>query len=259
MHSQTASSLVTASCMIAYPNKNQKGDNTMAMIPCPHCGQTISDRAKRCVHCGNVLIEDVNPKKFCVECGKQISIDAEECPFCGCPAEPIMSEIPVVAAATPEKKNQKPILIASAIIAFILAILLLANSAGPALTQHEQLAYQNATTMKRMMRDPDSFKLYDEMFLIEKLDENGNVQYTYTIFTYGGTNGYGAMTTAQAIFRDGEYLMDYGDDLDPNDPNFDDMLTASGDLLMYTFPGKGDQYRTININIDKIKTKMGLK
>ena len=232
----------------------------MAMTLCPHCGLEISDRAKKCVHCGKILIEDVRYRKFCVECGKEIEITAEECPFCGCPAEPLINETPVVAAAsTAVKTDRKPILIVSAVVAVILVILLLANSAGPALTPHEQLAYQNATAMKKMMRDPDSFKLYDEMFLIEKLDENGNVEYTYTIFTYGGTNGYGAMTTAQAIFKDDKYLMNYGEELDANDPNFDDMLTASGDLLMYSFPGNGDQYRTININIDKIKTKMGLK
>ena len=53
----------------------------MAMIPCPDCGQEISDKAKKCIHCGKVLIEEVKPQKFCAECGKEIDIAAEECPF----------------------------------------------------------------------------------------------------------------------------------------------------------------------------------
>lgn len=57
----------------------------MAMIKCPECGQEISDKAKKCIHCGNVLIEDKPKTKICNECGKEISFDIMECPFCGCP------------------------------------------------------------------------------------------------------------------------------------------------------------------------------
>ena len=30
----------------------------MAMIPCPGCGELISDKAKKCVHCGYELIPE---------------------------------------------------------------------------------------------------------------------------------------------------------------------------------------------------------
>lgn len=43
----------------------------MAMIKCPECGQEISDKAKKCVHCGKILIEDKPATKICSDCGKE--------------------------------------------------------------------------------------------------------------------------------------------------------------------------------------------
>ena len=47
----------------------------MAMIKCPECGQEISDKAKKCVHCGKVLIEDKPATKVCSDCGKENPMD----------------------------------------------------------------------------------------------------------------------------------------------------------------------------------------
>lgn len=30
----------------------------MAMMECPNCGEQVSDKAKKCVHCGAVLIPE---------------------------------------------------------------------------------------------------------------------------------------------------------------------------------------------------------
>lgn len=59
----------------------------MAMIKCPECGQEISEKAKKCIHCGKVFIEDKPKTKICSECGKEVPIDATECSFCGCPLD----------------------------------------------------------------------------------------------------------------------------------------------------------------------------
>lgn len=32
----------------------------MAMIVCPHCGEQVSEKAKKCVHCGAILIPEKN-------------------------------------------------------------------------------------------------------------------------------------------------------------------------------------------------------
>ena len=59
----------------------------MAMIVCPHCGEQVSDKAKKCVHCGTVLIQE--EKKRCAECGAELEEGTTECPNCGCPVEEI--------------------------------------------------------------------------------------------------------------------------------------------------------------------------
>ena len=57
----------------------------MAMMECPNCGEKVSDKAKKCVHCGAVLIPEV--KKYCQECGTELETESEICPNCGCPVE----------------------------------------------------------------------------------------------------------------------------------------------------------------------------
>ena len=232
----------------------------MAMILCPECGKEISDKAKKCIHCGKILIEEVKPLKYCAECGKEIEFDATDCPFCGCPVEAEKNENPAIAEITKTaKKNKKPLIIAAGIAVALLVVAVVANIAGSSLNEHEQLAYQNAVEMKSMMRDPDSFKLYDDMFLIEVLEDDGSVKYTYTLFKYGGANGYGAITTDQAIFKDGTYIMDYGDEPDEDSSDYAEQLTTRLDLSLYSLVGDGDGYRTIDVDIAKIKDKMGLK
>ena len=232
----------------------------MAMIICPDCGQEISDKSKKCIHCGKVFIEEVVPKKFCAECGNEIDIGAVECPFCGCPVDSEAPETPTVAKITKTiSKHKKPLIIVAAIAAVILVVVLIVSHIGSTLNEDEQLAYQNAVEMKSMMRDPDSFRLYDEMFLLKHFDENGNNDYTYTIFKYGGTNGYGAVTTDEAIFKDGEYVMDYADEPDEEDPDYLEQLTVQMDILLWQLSGDSDSWKMVEIDIGKIKDKMGLE
>ena len=54
----------------------------MALIKCSECGQSVSDKASICPHCGNPL----TPKVFCDECGNELSPNDRICPKCGCPA-----------------------------------------------------------------------------------------------------------------------------------------------------------------------------
>ena len=59
----------------------------MAIIKCPECGQDISDKAKKCIHCGKVFVEEGIGKVFvvCAECGAELAETDEYCPNCGCP------------------------------------------------------------------------------------------------------------------------------------------------------------------------------
>ncbi|MDO4844986.1 MAG: zinc ribbon domain-containing protein [Oscillospiraceae bacterium] len=58
----------------------------MALIPCPSCGEQISDKAATCVHCGHVLTVE-EAKKVCSECGAELEAEATVCSKCGCPVE----------------------------------------------------------------------------------------------------------------------------------------------------------------------------
>ncbi len=55
----------------------------MAMIKCPKCNEEISDKSTKCVHCGEVFVEE--PKYFCEECGTEIKKNSKVCSKCGCP------------------------------------------------------------------------------------------------------------------------------------------------------------------------------
>lgn len=228
----------------------------MAMITCPECGQEISDKSRKCVHCGKLLVDEVIPKKFCSECGKEVGISEKECPYCGCPLDEDEKEI-----KQQKIRKIKKIIIPVAIIIVIAIIAAVAITiVKSSLNEDEQLAYQNAVELKDMMRNPDSFKLYDEFFILKHHDDDGNVDYTYTIFKYGGANGYGAMTTDEAIFRDGEYIMDYADEPDEDDADYMKQLEAKANLALYILSGNDDDtWEKVDINVEKIKNKMGLE
>lgn len=103
----------------------------MAMIKCPECGQEISDKAKKCVHCGKILIEDKPATKICSDCGKENPIDATECVHCGCPFEEEKKDEQFVAESVPvqtpleakPKKNIAKIVIPIVVIVVLWAII----------------------------------------------------------------------------------------------------------------------------------------
>ena len=92
----------------------------MAMTTCPNCGEQISDKAKKCVHCGAILVPE--EKKYCPDCGAELEEGMDTCPKCGCPIENIIEtektpqQIEVTGVKI-TKKSKK--IIAIAIIAVI--------------------------------------------------------------------------------------------------------------------------------------------
>lgn len=84
----------------------------MAMIQCPNCGESISDKAKRCIHCAFELIPE--EKIFCSECGAELEKGETVCHKCGCPVE--TTDIKAV------KKNRKLLSIIVVVIVAIIAV-----------------------------------------------------------------------------------------------------------------------------------------
>ncbi len=95
----------------------------MAMVKCPECQQEISDKAKKCIHCGKefeVKVED-KAKKVCPECGNELDQDADFCNKCGCPLH-LEQEKTEVSKEAFFVQNKKKILIGGVTAACVIVL-----------------------------------------------------------------------------------------------------------------------------------------
>lgn len=85
----------------------------MGLIKCPKCGEMVSDKAGKCLHCNADLY---SPKQVtCSDCGKDYEESLATCPSCGCP-NPIKV-----------KKKKKKRLIGNIIAAIILLMMMMGD------------------------------------------------------------------------------------------------------------------------------------
>lgn len=97
----------------------------MALINCPECGKEISDKAKKCIHCGKVLIEEEIKTKKCSECGAENPLEATECVKCGCPFEEIAIPQEKETNNQPKKDMKKIIIpVVAVIIVAIIGVII---------------------------------------------------------------------------------------------------------------------------------------
>lgn len=225
----------------------------MALIKCPKCQNEISEKSKKCIHCGTALIEDFSSEKFCIECSKAIPIDVQICPFCGCPIKKEKNIKLIVANLMKNGNRYIPLIV---FVISIVTLFLIRSGVDSMLNSYEKLAYQNVLQLQSMLKNPDSFKLYDEIFLLEKYDTAGNLEYTYTIIEYGATNGFGGMTKGEAIFKDNTYIADFDDNVDVSDLEKTEVLL---ELHLLLYKGDTTLFEKIDVDIEKIKNKIGQK
>lgn len=101
----------------------------MAMIKCPECGQEISDKAKKCIHCGKILVEDNAIKQnVCKECGTAISEEDTVCPNCGCPINKVEQSQKVEVTGVKVSKKSKKIFAVIGIVALVICIIAVGTS-----------------------------------------------------------------------------------------------------------------------------------
>lgn len=204
----------------------------MAMIKCPECGQEISDKAKKCVHCGKVLIEDKPVTKICSDCGKENPIDATECIHCGCPFEEDTTPIPTVQMEK-SKKDLKKIIIPVIVVIIVIVMGLIIynvkvvkpkNTYNEAMEllekgkyeeandilesiknykdvatiqeqlKYESYAYSTINDLKKYLKNPDSFQPYEVKFYAStgNNSENADSQEKETEDLEGKENQYPA-------------------------------------------------------------------
>lgn len=111
----------------------------MAMITCPNCKEQVSDRAKKCVHCGIVLIQE--EKRKCEECGAELEESATVCQNCGCPVEQLGNQ------AEPQKVEVTSVKItkrAKIIIGIVIAILIIGGATFFGINQYQKKKAEEA-------------------------------------------------------------------------------------------------------------------
>ena len=108
----------------------------MAMIVCPHCGEQVSEKAKKCVHCGAILIPE--EKKHCMECGAELEEGMTECPKCGCPVDDTQGkgadEQPQKVEVTGVKVTKK----IKIVIGIIVALLIIVSVTAVAISEYQK-------------------------------------------------------------------------------------------------------------------------
>ena len=142
----------------------------MALITCPECGRQISDHAQSCPHCGYVL---------------------QKSKVAGMP-----NFLPTI---------NTPVLL-GIVVALVLCVVGVFVLTG--LNPYEETALENCQTLKRMLKDPNSFTLYENIYIYPDSESYGTLYY----ISYGGANSYGAMVQDVAVFEETTYLGNYGDD-----------------------------------------------
>lgn len=137
----------------------------MALEQCPQCGEQISDKAKRCVHCGwERLPSEAEPSPAkCPDCGELIGGDSlDACPNCGCPLngetddageQPTKVEVTGVKVSHRARKTAVAVAVAVIVVAAIAVCAVLVNQQQA--KQNEVNAYNeyidNMTNVSQQM------------------------------------------------------------------------------------------------------------
>lgn len=108
----------------------------MAMIICPYCGEEVSEKAKKCVHCNEILIPE--EKKYCTECGGELEEEMLECPNCGCPVDDTLGQ---AVNEKPQKVEVTGVTITKkikVILGILVALLLVGGAIIFGITQYQK-------------------------------------------------------------------------------------------------------------------------
>ena len=114
----------------------------MARIKCPDCGKQISDKAEKCIYCGNVLKKPT--QICCLECGTELEKGTEVCPVCGCTITDVSENMPQKVEVTGVKVNKrvrKIITVGVIVVIIIISALIIGN--------RMKMARENSNAQKR--------------------------------------------------------------------------------------------------------------
>ena len=101
----------------------------------------------------------------------------------------------------------------SLVLAMVVLLMCVCGGCAAKLTEDEQRVADIVAKLVNMMKDPDSFKLRDDIVVIYMDDHDlGKTYFTY--ITYSANNSYGASLADTAMFVDNRYVGSVDDDAD---------------------------------------------
>ncbi len=110
----------------------------MGLMPCPKCGEAISEKATVCPYCNSNISK--NKLIICEDCKKEYDISMGTCPNCGCPNPTVKQK----------KKKHKGVMISIIVFALIVVSVL---GFGILQKEKEQKYYSNMATATFTMLD----------------------------------------------------------------------------------------------------------
>lgn len=149
----------------------------MAMIKCPECGQEISDKAKKCIHCGKVFVDEevVKAEVKCNECGTVIMETDEICPNCGCPVEKNTEPQISDKSVGKHKKNTTKIIAIVIVAVVIMAAIIGGIVYNEQVVKPKKIEAQNKATYEEAIELLEKGKYDDANDLLKSISDYKNV------------------------------------------------------------------------------------
>lgn len=214
---------------------------------------------------------------FCTKCGTEAVDGAMFCSKCGARidgSEQIeTSEIPETTYQPPQKakRKNKLLLLVSIMAIIVLLVCVAMKLAHSNLSESETKALENCEYLIDHLKNPDSFKLYNDILLLREFDyETKEKTGEWMFIEYGATNGYGAMVRSTDAFDQQGYLGDInedGEDFIENNPDrYPDFVIMQMALNIAQMIGSeydpdktsGRWYEFETIPVDNIIQKLGI-
>lgn len=150
----------------------------MALIQCRKCGGEVSDKAKACPHCGELLtdgaaenlLEERSPI-ICEECGNKIPEGTKACPKCGCPIYTAdVDDKPIHETVSTNSSNgkKKTITIITVAVLAIVAIMGFIIIRNNVLFGDDRIAYEMIMDVADNFKDPSSVRLVSGELGVDK-------------------------------------------------------------------------------------------
>lgn len=205
----------------------------MALINCQECGKEISDKANSCPHCGCPSVSTVTDEKqeIVVQRSRKISNKLIVIVIGVILVVVVGSVIYNVKVSLPKKNYEEAISFLEKGMykegQEILQTLVGYEDVDTILRQitYESYAYSCVNSLKKYLKNPDSYSPYEIVFYKSTKEENN--KYPICIMHYGAQNGFGGNTTGYAYFSrdddaDSYELVGTCDSLDEDEYDTDD-------------------------------------